>query len=63
MPPAASEVWASDFGRFPTTVTSPPRSATSIAARNPDPPEPITSTDVAMRFSAGILFMVVSLPE
>jgi hypothetical protein len=31
---------------LPTASTSTPRSASSIAARNPDPPVPITRTDV-----------------
>src|SRR5699024_9028814 len=47
MPPAASEVCASSFGRLPTARTSTPDSATSIAALRPDPPVPMTSTEVA----------------
>src|SRR5699024_11368342 len=51
MPPAASEVWASSFGRLPTARTSTPASATSIAALRPDPPVPMTSTEVEIECS------------
>ena len=46
IPPAASEVCASDFGRLPRASTSTPASASSMAARRPEPPVPITRTVV-----------------
>src|SRR5699024_12038125 len=45
------EVWASSFGRLPTARTSTPASATSIAALRPDPPVPMTSTEVEIECS------------
>src|ERR1700754_2965932 len=48
MPPAARVVCASVLGRLPTTRTSTPRSASSMAARRPEPPVPMTRTDAAI---------------
>ena len=59
MPPAASEVWASDLGRLPRASTSTPASASSMAARRPDPPVPITRTVVEIWRSEVVLPEVV----
>ena len=45
------------LGRLPTASTSDPRSASSIAARSPEPPVPMTRTDVEICCS----FFVVAL--
>src|SRR6478735_1376203 len=53
MPPAARAVCASLIGRFPTARTETPASASSMAARSPDPPVPTMRTEVASWCSRG----------
>ena len=54
MPPAARTVWASSRRRLPTHSTCWPDSASSIAARRPAAPVPMTRTPVVLRAGHGV---------